>query len=253
MYEVRLRKLCACAFLTFATSAQTGEVRLAGQVRDPSGANAANVCVELKPVGSSERVAAILTNDSGEFTFTGLAPRAYDLSLKAFGFKTQSLNINLLQKNNTIPPLVLELSPAEDYDVDSLIAYESRRLRSGNLELHSGCAVNLEEGKVICPTTPATRAVRKSDDFRVETDGQEIYVTALNGAEIAPVPTSAPTQTDACRSLNYSLNWVRIERLRDGGRFCIRTHEGHAAELDLSLETVCIPGDVYLSFVVWKP
>jgi hypothetical protein len=254
MYEVRTRKLCVFALVTFAASAQTEAVRLSGRVQDPSGGNPPGVCVSLKPVGSSERVAAVLTDDSGEFTFTGLAPQAYDLSFTAFGFKRRSLNANLMQRDNTISPVVLELVPAViDYGVDSLIAYEARRLKDGRLELHSLCAVDLDDGRVDCPVGPDAGPVSKGDDFRVEREAQEVYITAINGATIAPVETTASTRPETCRSPHYSLSRIRIDNLPAGSRVCMRTNQGHAAELDLSLETVCIAGDVYLAFVTWKP
>jgi hypothetical protein len=112
--------------------------------------------VTLKGAGSADK-AAMLTDYRGEFAFGGLAPGTYGLLFTwrfrpsdISGFKPRSLTFKADDKANVVPPVVLEVGPAVDYDPDALNEYRSK-YSYGSEELHNQCTLDLGYDGVTCP------------------------------------------------------------------------------------------------------
>ncbi len=121
--------------------AQSERGRISGRVKDPSGADAPNICVTLKTAGSTKVIAAILTDATGDYKFTGVPPGTFDVSfryqlmLDGLGFVPRTLTITGGREEVTVPLVLLDIAPSTvDYEIDSRIEYEAKMHRDGAVE-----------------------------------------------------------------------------------------------------------------------
>ncbi len=95
--------------VTGLTSSKEGEpaATVSGTVFDPSGGRVPNAVVMIlsKANGAKE---STVTNDSGEFSFTNLAPGEWDLSVAKPGFKASQMTVDSKEKNATSLKIVLD-------------------------------------------------------------------------------------------------------------------------------------------------
>ncbi len=82
-----------------AQTATTGAV--IGTVSDPSGAVVPKAEVQLANMGTNASDKQI-SNDAGQFTFAGLTPGSYKITVKAAGFRTASVPNLLLEVNKAL-------------------------------------------------------------------------------------------------------------------------------------------------------
>ena len=81
-------------FLPYVVAQTALTSTVTGTVTDPSGAVLPKATVELHDVTTTTTRTAT-TNDSGQYTFTNVAPGSYTISAKAQGFKTATANLRV--------------------------------------------------------------------------------------------------------------------------------------------------------------
>ncbi|MCS7027007.1 MAG: TonB-dependent receptor [Bryobacteraceae bacterium] len=83
-----------------ALHAQTFTATLLGTVRDPTGAQIANVRIELQNLATQAKRETV-TDTNGEYRFSFLPPGGYSLTSRAAGFRMQSIQQITLMVNQT--------------------------------------------------------------------------------------------------------------------------------------------------------
>jgi hypothetical protein len=256
MTEALSVRLLPLGLLIAATAAaQTQEVRISGSVKDPTGAVLPKACVTLKGAGSADK-APTLTDGKGEFAFAGLAPGTYDLSFTwrfrphdISGFTPRSLTFKADDKENVVPPVVLEVGPAKDYLPELLNEYQYK-YSYGSEELHNQCTLDLGYDGVRCPSTPEELAAakRQAHYLRIESDDQKLYMVPLGDVTFALGDPRGQSSETRCPASGYSSKRMRVDNLPEGNLICGLTKTGRRAELAVGLKEVCVPGSVIIFF-----
>ena len=97
-------RLCAAQ-----TAAAPGILR--GAVADSSGAAVEAAIVTLQPAGSTAQ-RTTLTDETGSFHFSAVAPAAYTLTITAAGFADEKTKASVVSGENApLPPVVLQIAP----------------------------------------------------------------------------------------------------------------------------------------------
>jgi hypothetical protein len=102
---------CALALLLIAApvAAQVTSATLSGSVQDKDG-NVPGATVVVKNVSTGETLPTQTTNANGQYSFPGLAPGTYTVTITMTGFKTVQIQTRLAGgSTNTLPPTKLEV------------------------------------------------------------------------------------------------------------------------------------------------
>ena len=153
MMFVRKISLCILISLVAATVAGAANPQnqepatLSGAVLDPSGAVIVDVPVDLRNQATGSLRTA-LTDQSGEFRFTGLEPSTYMVEVRRNNFKTLTREVVLTSAENIRLPLTLEIAPAYTIYERVMVIGDAIRLGKipGSAQLVSG--KELEQKKV---------------------------------------------------------------------------------------------------------
>src|SRR3990170_3983735 len=153
MMFVRKISLCILISLVAATVAGAANPQnqepatLSGAVLDPSGAVIVDVPVDLRNQATGSLRTA-LTDQSGEFRFTGLEPATYMVEVRRNNFKTLTREVVLTSAENIRLPLTLEIAPAYTIYERVMVIGDAIRLGKipGSAQLVSG--KELEQKKV---------------------------------------------------------------------------------------------------------
>ena len=86
---------------------------LSGVVKDKDG-NVPGATVVLKNVATGETMAPIVTNEAGGYSFPGLAPGVYKVTITMQNYKTVELEARLNSGSTTTVPTMLELGKREE-------------------------------------------------------------------------------------------------------------------------------------------
>src|SRR6187431_2758080 len=87
---------------------------LTGIVQDKDG-NVPGATVTLKNINTGETFPAQTTNASGAYSFPGLVPGTYKVTITMTGFKTVEVETRLASgSTNTLPPTKLEVGKREE-------------------------------------------------------------------------------------------------------------------------------------------
>ncbi|HUB34946.1 MAG TPA: carboxypeptidase-like regulatory domain-containing protein [Bryobacteraceae bacterium] len=85
---------------------------VAGIVTDSSGSVIVSAIVTLQPA-AADSGRTTLTDASGSFQFSAVAPGAYSLTIIALGFTDRKIDVSVVSgENPSLPPAVLEVAPA---------------------------------------------------------------------------------------------------------------------------------------------
>src|SRR5580658_8309599 len=91
------------------TAPMPGSLR--GTVTDSSGAAVEAAIVTLQPAGSTAQ-RTTLTDETGTFHFSAVAPAAYTLTITAAGFADWDTKVSVVPgENEPLPPVVLQVAP----------------------------------------------------------------------------------------------------------------------------------------------
>ncbi len=106
-----VRAILCASLLALLTFGQTTS-RLTGSVVDASGAAVPAASVKLLIAGTNSPVATGQTDEAGNFTFVGLNPGTFDLSVEHPGFATKVIRSLRLEsaRELSLPPVELELA-----------------------------------------------------------------------------------------------------------------------------------------------
>jgi hypothetical protein len=173
--------LCALVLLCGVVCAQTVTSNVIGTVTDPTGAAVPGAEIQVK-AQATLGVRTATSNAEGVFRITNLAPGAYNLTVKATGFKTYAQS-------------ALDLAAQETRDL-------------GSLQLTLGSAV--EEVSVTAVATPVQTASSERSSL---VDGNQLNSIALKGrdmmAMLALLPGIVDTQPGET-STEYGIYYLNI-------------------------------------------
>ncbi len=112
MRMIQSARAILCASLLALLSYGQTTSRLTGSVVDASGAAVPAASVKLLIAGTSSPVATGQTDEAGNFTFVGLNPGTFDLSVEHPGFATKVIRSLRLEsaRELSLPPVELELA-----------------------------------------------------------------------------------------------------------------------------------------------
>ncbi|MBN9663615.1 MAG: hypothetical protein J0H49_35785 [Acidobacteria bacterium] len=124
--------------------------------------------------------------------------------------------------------------------------------RTGELNVHTHCSVDLDAGKTECivtldgdDTELPGHPIGKHDDFRLEPAGNRLYLVPRNGALLSKT-SSRQAGKSGCEQALYAKNRVRIDGLTKGSYLCVRTNKAGYAEL--LIEEPIRPGATHVRF-----
>src|SRR6188472_3465138 len=86
-----------CALVAAPVFGQGGSssATLSGVVTDKDGGNVPGATIVVTKIATGEKLPAQVTNASGQYSFPGLAPGKYKVSVSLQGFKTQEIDATL--------------------------------------------------------------------------------------------------------------------------------------------------------------
>lgn len=252
-----------CSWMLLAGNAGIAEQAgaISGRVVDRTGVHLQFPTVRLE--GLSKGAGRLETNGDadGQFRFAIVTPGIYSLKIMVPGFteravpnvriaQGQQLNLGILQLElpGCVPPNVCDDFGMKVYD-DPIHA-------QGSIEVPDLCAVDIDEGKVICSveldgrkTIPPIR--NPDDDFWIKTGmNGNVYLKLRNGTSVALNP---PTEWSkfGCIIASFSTKEVRIDGLRLGSRVCIRTNRDRIAQVTFDRPIKPREANFKLHFVTW--
>jgi len=127
----------------------------------------------------------------------------------------------------------------------------------GTIEIPKLCAVDIDEGKLVCDfeldgrgTDPPRPDLDSDFWVRVGASG-EVYLTPRNGARLALNP---PTEwsMSGCISASYSSKEVQVNGLPLGSRVCIRTNRDRYAQIEFFDVVPSGAETVKTAFITWQ-
>jgi hypothetical protein len=197
-----------------AQSATSGAV--SGTVLDPSGALVSGASVDLTNKDTNA-VQSALTNASGQYTFTGVRPGGYKITVKMAGFRTSSVPDVTVEVNKAVE-LDLKLEVGGDNQVVEVIATAGAQLQTVDAQIGNSISkdmisrlptlarnvtelMNLQPGVVPTGSNLGIRTTGAIDDQNTVTlDG--VDVTAV----VTASGTSVPTPQDSVEEFRVSVS-----------------------------------------------
>ena len=200
--------------MAFAQSATSGAV--AGTVTDPSGAIVPAVIVELTSKDTNA-IQTVQTNAAGQYTFTGVRPGEYKITVKASGFKTSSVPKVTIEVNKS-GELDVKLEVGGDTSIVEVVATSGAQLQTVDAQIGNSISkdlisklptlarnvtelMNLQPGVVPTGSNLGIRTTGALDDQNTVTlDG--VDVTAV----VTAAGTSVPTPQDSVEEFRVSVS-----------------------------------------------
>lgn len=216
---------CLVLLTPFAT-AQTSSGKLAGRITDPVPAPLGNTIIRLlSSDGTTERMRT-MSREDGTYVFSQVSPGTYTVEAWAPGFRRQLAANQTVQAGETtwIATLVLSLSDCDAPSTmcdDFGLGHHTRIKARGYALLPLNCMVNLESGKVACPSTSRSQHAQ-ADIQWTSHSGASPSITPGHQSRLANLDDQAK-----CGSATYRDAAIRTSGLGLGYEFCVRTRSGH--------------------------
>ena len=213
--------------------------RIQGMVVDPGFASIANAMIRMMPGASGTTKYRILSDGDGRFHWNSLEPGSYRIAVSAKGFRERFINNVVIREDTQLDlgQILLLLAGCEapgiicDSFSDEPVL--PKLLSRGYLHVSPGCAVDVDEGKLVCAVVragpPASRPLKdRVSDFWLHADGLDgVYLESRNGAWLSE-PDSAGVD---CAGALFDKHNVRVDGLGSGSDLCVRTNRGHVSHI----------------------
>ena len=221
----RSAQASTCAVLLIASSLLTQPIAMAqsatsgavsGTVTDPSGAVIPAVAVELTSKDTNS-VQTAQTNAAGQYTFTGVRPGEYKITVKASGFRTSSIPSVTVEVNKSAE-LDVKLEVGGDSSIVEVMATTGAQLQTVDAQIGNSISkdlisklptlarnvtelMNLQPGVVPTGSNLGIRTTGAIDDQNTVTlDG--VDVTAV----VTASGTSVPTPQDSVEEFRVNVS-----------------------------------------------
>lgn len=140
----------------------------------------------------------------------------------------------------------------------SVLPTPAQPTKTGELNVHTHCSVDLDSGKTECvitldgdDTESPGHPAGKDDDFRLEPAGSHLYLVPRNGALFSKISSHSPGKS-GCEQALYAKSRVRIDGLSEGSYLCVRTNQAGYAELRIEETIQACATQTRFGFSSWK-
>jgi len=237
---------------------QSGSI--SGQVVDPAGGVIQFPTVRLHRQSDSRPPHQTYGEENGRFRLGKLLPGVYTIGIAVPGYRKKEITGVAVTAGQLVDLGVLRLNAPSCSDpgvhCHEVKGNEDPIHAQGTIEVPVLCAVDIDEGKVLCTieldgrgSVPPMRDSVMDFWMREESSGQS-DLKPRNGAALA-LTRSTERSKQSCMTAPYSKNEVRIDGLAAGSRVCVRTNGDRYAELILDAAVPPKAGSIKATFTTW--